>query len=305
MPDRNTWLHVVILLFVVASARDISAQAWVMPQGEYFFKLSGSYLSSTKEFNSEGERLEIYKEDASRIDASFRDITFTAYLEYGLTDDFTLVADIPFKILTSEETELAGPGTARKITRTNGGLGDLRVLVRAPILRRPFALSAQGGASVPMGYEQIPDNQGPPLGTGEIDGEFHLHAGLSLHPIPAYLSGGAGYRLRGGELHDEILFNVEGGYTLGSLFVKFRFEGIKNTHNPPDVFGGTVVTPIPGGGGAINNVIVGDQDIYKFLPTLSFSLTDRLAVTGELFHTFDGKNTVAGTAYAVGLIFTR
>jgi hypothetical protein len=303
MPRRPFSVGGLGLLFVIMTVSTAFSQAWVKSRGEYFLKLYGAYLYTTQEYDSNGELRDFHEEDASRTDASFRDVSFVGYLEYGLTDNLTLVTELPFRIFTSEETVVAGPGLMRTVTRTNGGLSDLTVLLRAPILKRKLAWSFQGGAKIPLGYEKVPDNGGPALGTGEIDAEISTHLGLSLYPIPAYLSAGVGYRFRGGEFNDEMLFDAEGGVTLGRLFLKLRVEGVENTHNPPDLTGTTIV--IPPGGGDITTIVVGDQDYYKILPTVSFDLGDNAAITAEAFHTVAGKNTLAGTTWALGLIFTR
>ena len=299
-------LIIVASVLVALTSGNAGAQAWVKKRGEYFFKFTGQYLYTTEEFNSNGDLQEINAEDEGKSDASFREVAFTAYIEYGLTDQFTLVANVPFKVLTTEEIEQLAAGTRSiETTRTNGGLGDLDLYLRLPIVQRSFAMSFQPGLKIPLGYEQNPDNNGPALGSGEIDGEINLIAGLSLYPLPAYLSAAAGYRVRGGELHDEILFGAEGGVTFGRLFVKLRFEGTKNETTPPDLFGETVVTPVAGGGGGINDVLIGDQDVYKILPTISYSFGETFEATAEAYHTFAGKNTLAGTTYAVGIVLKR
>jgi hypothetical protein len=291
------------LFFVIVTAGTAFPQAWVKSRGEYFLKLYGTYLYTTQEYDSEGELQDIIEENASRTDASFRDVSFVGYLEYGLTDNLTLVTELPFRIFTTEETVVAGPGLMRNVSRTNGGLSDLTVLLRAPILRRKLAWSFHGGAKIPLGYEKVPDNGGPALGTGKIDAEIGTHLGVSLYPVPAYLSAGAAYRFRGGEFNDDMLFDAEGGVTLGRLFLKLRVEGVQNTHNPTDLAGTTLV--IPPGGGDITTIVVRDQDYTKILPTVSFALSDNAAITAEAFYSAAGKNALAGTTYALGLIFTR
>lgn len=301
--SRISALTIAILSFSLSSA---AAQAWLQPAGSYYFKFSSSYLSTEEEFNFKGDRQPIFAEDLSRMDTSFRDISFTAYLEYGLSPNLTIVGSVPFKILTAKETRSPSPAfPLLRNERTNGGLGDVFAGARVPVLRRPFALSVQAGVKIPLGYEKEPDNEGPPLGSGEVDAEVQLLYGQSLYPIPAYLSAGVGYRVRGGELHDEILYSAEGGYTFGALSLKLRFDGLQSTEDPPDIGGATLTTPLPGGGGAVNNVIVGDQDVFKLTPGVTYAFDENFSVSGELFHTLAGKDTVAGTAVSIGLVFSR
>lgn len=304
----RTALRLLVLTGVLAAvtAGDAGAQAWAKKRGEYFFKVTGQHLYSTEEFDSNGDIQEINAQDDLNSDSSFREVAFTAYIEYGLTNQFTLVAKVPFKVLTTREVEqLASGFRPAETTRTNGGLGDLDLYLRLPLVQRRFAMSVQPGLKIPLGYEQNPDNNGPALGSGEVDGEVNLIAGFSLYPLPAYLSAAAGYRMRGGDLHDEYLFGAEGGATFGRLFVKLRFEGIKNETSPPDLSGENAAASNTDGGGGINSMLFGDQDVYKILPTVSYSFGGTFEVTAEAYHTVAGKNAIAGTTYAVGFVLKR
>lgn len=286
---------------LLTAATGAFGQAWVASEGGYYFKLSGSFLYTEEEFDFKGNRQEIFADDPTRSNSSFRDMSLTAYLEYGLSDAFTLVATLPFKVLTSKATTSIPGEPVRSESLTNGGLADLVVSIRAPLRQSGFAASLQGGVKLPLGYEQDPDNDGPPLGSGEIDAEIHLLLGQSLYPAPMYLGASAGYRVRGGALHDEILYSAEVGYTAGDFFMKLRFDGLQNVEDPPDLSGAGMMPPAT----TTNNVIVGDQDIFKISPTLQYRLNAQTAVAAEAFHTFAGKNTVAGTTFSLGLVYTQ
>jgi len=96
---------------------------------------------------------------------------------------------------------------------------------------------------------------------------------------------------------------VESGFTGEKFFAKVRFDGIQNTETPPDIAGFTVQTPFPGG--VLNQVIVGDQDVFKFTAQVNYDVWGNWAVTGEVLHVPAGKNTVYGTTYILGLIAER
>ena len=168
----------------------------------------------------------------------------------------------------------------------------------------------QAGIKVPLGYEQNPDNGGPPLGTGEADAEVQLLYGQSLWPIPAYVSAGAGYRFRGGSgardlatvgaiggLNDEIFYHVEAGYTAGQVFLKLRLDALLNTEDPPDLSPEAQMTA----SGSPIEVVAGDQDIIKLTPGVTYTVGGNVALNVELFHTLSGKNTVTGTAISLGV----
>jgi hypothetical protein len=269
--------------------------AWVQPRDSYYFKLSAGYLDSDREFDFDGEEVDIFAGDETLSNATYRDLTVSAYLEYGLTDRLTLIGTLPFRVLTSERTEtVAGAGIRRDIDATNGGFGDLTIGARYPLLTSQAPVALQGAVKLPLGYDENPDNGGPPLGSASVDVEGWLLAGLSLYPFPGYLTAGAGYRVKGGDVDDELLFSVEGGVTWRRVMARLGIEGLYSTAEPPDLSEGVSST-----------VVVTDQDILKLTPALGLLLTEEISLVLEAFQIIDGKNTVSGSTWAAGVVFTQ
>ena len=292
----------ILATLSVFHAAEVAGQAWVQPAGGYFVKLSASYLSTSEQYNVNGDLEPIAAADPLLRSETFGDIAFTAYAEYGLTDRYTLVTRLPFKISSTENTQLPQiPGdTPREGTLTNGGLGDFWLWLRAPLAQASTAISVQVGVKVPLGYEEVPDNGGPALGTGKIDAEISLLAGQSLYPVPAYVSVGVGYRRRGGaDFDDEVIYGIEGGYTTGPLFMKLRFEGLQNVGPipPPDV-------QLPGGGASSSDANARNQDRYQISPVAALNLSPTFALTAEAYHAIGGKNTIGDTTWLLGVILT-
>jgi len=302
-----------MLFLFLCPATGVFAGAWTQKKGKYYFKISANYFFTKKEFNHNGDSIPIFAERAGFENASFRDINFTAYLEYGLSDRITVVANLPFKTLTSEWDkfiEFTNPdGSINKAvvheSPQTTGFSDLSLSGRYAILNQPFVLSIQSGIKIPLGYAQRPDNDGSPLGTGDVDLEGHLFFGKSLHPLPAYFTMSFGYRFRGGLLQDEILSSAEVGYNFGRFLFKVNLDVIRNRSAPPDLAGMTVVTPLPGGGGVLPSVIVGDQHTTKLSPAIIYQLRDNYALQIEALNILAGKNTTNGTIYSIGLVITN
>ena len=53
------------------------------------------------------------------------------------------------------------------------------------------------------------------------------------------------------------------------------------------------------------NIIQGDQDIFKISPSIIVNLTKSIALQGEILHIFAGKNTVSGTIFSLGIIYSK
>jgi len=267
------------------------AGAWLQKPGGYYLKVLSSYLHTGEEFDSEGHRSPIGSAVPGVSNGSFEDVSVAAYLEYGLSERWTLVGSVPYKYLTSSWTELDGAfQVERDIVANSGGVTDFRVGARYPLKRSGFPVSLQGIVKLPLGYDPTPDiDQVPPLGSGKVDLALALLTGASLWPFPGYVSGFGGYRFRGG-LADEVFFDVEAGAGVWRVFGKVALAGVFSTEAPTDLGTSTTLT--------VNN-----EDILKLIGELNYSISDRFAISAEAFHTLSGRNTVAGTTWAAGVVY--
>ncbi len=311
----NPWLKISILAltFNLVPAQLVYPGAWTQKKSKFFLKMSGHYLYSTSEFNHNANNAPIFAERPGFENASFQDFSLTTYFEYGISDRLTLISTLPAKFLNSrwdrfiEFRDENGNPAKESIPESpaNSGFADLSIAGRYLLLDRAVVLSLQGGFKLPLFYDARPDNSGSPLGTSDIDLEALFLIGKSLQSHPLYVTGGIGYRHRTGPLHDELLFNAEIGYQLKRFLIKLNLDGIRNTTTPPDLAGITVVTPLPGGGGVVPSVVVGDQHILKISPAIIFDVSRKLAIQAEVMHIFAGTNTVNGSIYSLGVILAN
>jgi len=82
-------LFITILVFLLGVKSTIQAGAWTQKVGGYYFKIETSYLKATKEFDHNGDKLNILEEQFIYKNASFRDISLRVYGEYGLFENLT------------------------------------------------------------------------------------------------------------------------------------------------------------------------------------------------------------------------
>ncbi len=301
---RITTIGMFLLLLIFLPNKS-HAGAWAQKKHGYFFKVSGNYLLTSNEYNFRGEKVPLFQDLNVYRDAEFEDLNLTFYLEYGLFDRFTLIANLPIKQTTSRRIEESLYFGSREFSRTTRGFSDLTLGLRTQLINIPLAVSVQGDVKVPLGYDTTPDNDGPTLGTGEVDVDGWLLLGRSLYPLPVYLTGGVGYRRRGGRFNDEVLYNFEVGATPGRWLFKVTFDAIHNTTTPPDLYGRTLVLPLPGGGGVTPEVQFGDQHIYKLIPGIFYQFKKGWAVQAEAIHVLGGKDTIAGTTLSLGLVLFK
>ena len=277
-----------------------------------YFKIAGLSFRSQDYLDAYGDRRErVAKPNIDELS----DESLSAYLEYGLWEHLTLVATLPYKRLVYTEVrefKRRDTNTTEILTKdeTNSGLADLELRLRWRLLRNPAVVSLALGGKFPLGYDMDQEGIGSldaggiglgpspvvgtdnkvPLGTGERDIDMRLLVGKSLYPFPGYLTSTVGYRKRGGAFSDEFFYGFEAGVTYKRLLVKGVVEGMRTLGDCGAM----------GQGG-----LVGDQDILKVAPGLSWSLSKHLEIGVDLFHIAAGCNTAAGTTYAAGLAFKR
>ncbi len=300
MQKNKIFTRILLVLSFFLISSQLFAGAWVQKKNGYYLRIYSSYLFATEEFNYQGDQQELFEEHLGYRDNYFRDISLIIYSEYGLTNYFTFIGELPFKSLTTKRTVASFYGGDE--IATTSGFADLGLSGKLAILENPLAISIQAGVRIPLGYSKEPQNNGPRLGSGEMSYEGHILLGTNFYPLPMYLSGSVGYRYRTGELHDEVIITAELGYTLGPIFIKTYVESLRNVVTPPDLYGQEIVTPLPGGGGVIPDIVIGDQHLTKVIPSITYNINESLGLQFEIIKPISGRNTINGTTYSVGII---
>ncbi len=282
--------------------------AWTQKKGAYFLKVAGGYLSTSQEFNHKGNLQQIMADFGEVFqNSTYEEWSIQTYAEYGLTDNVTVVINVPFKVAINERVEISNyfPGGRRNADYRTTGFGDLWASTRLNLFRLPIVASVQTGVKIPLGYKDPDEITGPALGNGVMEYEGLLLLGQGFHPLPLYVAGQIGYRIREGELHDEIIYELEVGYTRGGALLKFAVSGVQNTTTPPDVFGETIQLPLDGGGGETPDRIFGDHNYLKANIGFLYPISQGLLLDGGVFHMLDGENIIAGTLLQIGFVLSR
>lgn len=293
-----------VLATMLGAPPAASAGAWTQPRGRSYLELRSSYLSTDGERDFRGKSVPLFVDRAGFTDGRYRQADLRLYAEYGLTGRVTLVGKLPLRAVTSERTELGGVYFDRvDVENSTNGLGDLGLGARLGVIRAPVVVSVETGLKIPAGYDARPDDDGPPLGNGEVDADVRLLVGAGLGRL-AYATGGAGYRRRGGVYHDEILYEGEIGWEPGNWLLQGGVDAVRNTRQPQDLAGTPIVTPLPGGGGSFV-VIVGDQDWTKARVALSRRVAPGSRLKVFASDVVQGRNTIDGTEIGLALVLTR
>ena len=181
--QRNVCMLTLSALFLILSGllpQQANAGAWAKKKGEYYAKLSSISYSADEHFTADGKR-----EPLSTPDDSFDADQVFLYVEYGVMERLTLVADGNWGELVNRSMQ---------VRDANSGVGDLGIGAKYQWLDAPVVLAPYIKLKIPTGYDS---DDNPSLGTGDVDLEFQLLASRSLYPWPVYVGAELGYRLRG------------------------------------------------------------------------------------------------------------
>jgi hypothetical protein len=160
------------------------AGAWTSPKGGIYAKLTYGASSANEQFGFDGLLKPVVD---GLTDYPFADRSIYLFAEYGVTDELTVSALVPFKRLFMHDMLFRYSTT---------GIADVAVGARYLAYNRDgWVGSVSGSASLPTGYHR--DFQ-PPLGAGQVDAIVALNVGRSFWPLPSYATASVGLRLRSG-----------------------------------------------------------------------------------------------------------
>jgi len=196
-------------LLLLASTLIFAQSPWVENKGSFYAALTGTSITYTDIFNSEGEGAQNAFETS--------DGTISFYGNYSLTDRTAIVVDLPFKVVSIDSSSLSA-------------LGDLKFQVKHELLKG-FPLTAFASYAAPTATRE------GALRTGfrqhAVDGG--LSTGFSRGSAFGYFGGGYRYR---SEIPNQIVIDTEIGtkIELGSraLYLIFHIDGALNLDDAED-----------------------------------------------------------------------
>jgi len=296
----------VLLVLGCAVTHLSTGQAWVQPRGHAYVKLSLGDATASEQYRFDGET----KPYADNVEGeAFFDDSWYLYGEYGLTDNLTLVAVVPYKSLRVRDAafDYASEGLGSLVLGLRTGLKKL-----VGLTADRHALAANVSLTLPTGYTR---NFTPSVGAGQVDVQGTINYGVSLWPFPGYAQAGVGYRYRsalyglstalacqeGRDLNcvadvepkydDELLFSGEAGVSFGRwVLVQVLGHGVWS-NRPPDV-----ETTF-----SIRNPIPTRQRYLKVGGGVTLYPLRTLGLGVQVFFTPYGRNTVRSTDYFWGI----
>ncbi len=222
--SNTTWLGAIcfgLCVFALGSTSALAQSGWTKQKGEGFYQLSFQSFGSEDYYTLGGELLETNQ---------FSQQSIVLYGEYGVTDKFTIIGNLPLQTWNGFET-----------TETVSGLGDLRLEFKHSILKKYLPLSISVAPEIPIGkannFAKSTQNDFDKINLPSGDGEFNvwttLATSFALPNAPLYGSIYGAYNFRteydGVSFSDQISIGAEIGYQIANLvWVNARLNGLNS-----------------------------------------------------------------------------
>lgn len=266
-----------VFLIICLMAESVFAGAWPQEKGCLYNQATINYYKANEKFSNGGSRVDF--DDNGK----FLDRNISYYVEYGLTDDFTVTGSWPYKWLEYEND---------LVINKSDGFSDLELGLKYRLFSRESGVcSVQGLVKIPEAYGK---NDSVPLGNGQYDYEIRLLYGQSLFPnFPGYFNTEAGYRFRAGEPADEFKYLIEFSVDITKkIYGRVKLDGTLGMNNAGDAshLNDNPTTTL-------------DYDLGKLEMTLGWKILKMWGVELGCRPEIYGKNTAAGVNYSLSVIY--
>jgi len=285
----NARLLILLVTACFCIPRASTAGAWTQPKGRHYLKLGLNRFSSRSQYFLDGDRQPL--SDNGKV----TDLSLSAYLEYGLFEELTLVASVPFK-------QINFSCAVEGCDYSSSGIGDIYAGFRYRVARTSWQVSVQTGLKIPTGYQtdEAELQSAPPLGDGQTDFEFKLLFGRAILNYLGYVNIDVGFRARSAEPVDEVPYALEMGLNLTKEYMLigklYGVRSIAENDNQTDfrIIDGKIENFV--GTGAV-------EDFTKVQFQLLYKLSPHRQLSFEFDQVITGRNTSHATTLGVGIVF--
>ena len=282
------YIHSLIMFSLVLLPQLLLAGGgWPQPKHGGYFKLAEWWIISDQHYT-----------DSGHIDPNVTTGIFntTLYAEYGFTNRFTGILNIPLfsrtyhnNLISGTTGEVLAPGSALN------SIGDADLgLKYGLIVNKPVVLSATLFLGLPLGEDNGGIAGSLQTGDGEFNQMLQLDLGTSfrLGKLNAYANLYGGFNNRSNGYSDELRFGIEGGATFGKdrITAIARLFGVKSLKNgDPDKAANST------------SIFANNSEFLSFSPEVAYRLTDRWGVSAGIGTAFSGRIIFSNSSYTVGV----
>ena len=272
---------IVSLMFLVAASA-LAGGGWPQPKGKGYFKLSESYLLSSRIFDGNGNVID--------LTPSYGYFATSFYGEYGFTDRLTGIIYMPFFArATKNELQYNQPGVPSEPGAALNSFGDTDIAIKyGLIVNKPIVVSATILFGLPLGDNGATNANALQTGDGEFNQMLRVDASHSFYPKKFYVSAYGAFNNRTKGFSDEVRFGAEIGWTLK------KFIPILKVSTVHSLFNGDV-------GVIQNGVFSNNIEFISPALELNYQLTDKLGISASMATALAARNILASPNFGIGV----
>jgi len=276
----------IFILLITISNITYAGGGWPQPKGKGYFKLSEWWVIADQHYTTNGMT-------DPNITSGLYNTTF--YGEYGLTDRFTLIANIPLlsRSVINNQVSLVNGEVLFEGDAINAP-GDIDLTLKYGFLNiSGISISSSLTFGVPTGVTSGGNDGLLQTGDGELNQMLRIDAGIPLggnESFSAYSNVYFGFNNRVKGFSDEYRYGAEAGIgVLGSkLWLTGRLDIIKSRMDQAD-------GPIDG------SFFANNAEVTSVTAEISYQFNHRLGVSVGYGTAIDGRIVYAAPSYTVGV----
>jgi hypothetical protein len=273
---------ILILIYFTVASNAIAGGGWPQPKNKGYFKLSQSYILSSRIFDGNGNVID--------LTPSYGYFATSFYGEYGFTDRLTGIIYMPFFArATKTELQYNQPGVPTEPGAALNSFGDTDIAIKYGLLvNKPIVVSATILFGLPFSDNGATNANALQTGDGEFNQMLRVDASHSFYPKKFYVSAYAAFNNRTKGFSDEVRFGAEIGWTLK------KFIPILKVSTVHSLFNGDV-------GVVQNGVFSNNVEFISPALELNYQLTEKVGISGSMATALAARNILASPNFGLGV----
>ena len=271
------------------SCQFFSHAQWLEKKGDGYFKLSAWALEADQHYTNSG------KIDPNATRGIFN---LNLYGKYGLSDDWDIIAYIPFYVKSYQNNQVSGVTDETLLKGEEfSSFGDVDLGIEYRLFKKSrFAYSVSLTLGIPSGNSKGGSDGSYQTGDGEFNQllRFNSGASVTLFKHSFYGKSYIGFNNKTNGFSDEI----RGGFEVGTSFIGNKLLLLFRSNMVISLKNGSLNASNSSGSIFANNVeftSIGGEIAWKFTEKIGLSLGYNSAISGKVIYAAPSYN--AGIFY--------
>ena len=265
----------IISFLALIPIASIAGGGWTKEKGTGYYKVSHWWVNASKQYNFDGTT------SASPREGIFNTSIFA---EYGVTDRFTAIVNLPFSKSANDDESITGLGDV-----------DLAVKYRITDSGSKFVLAGTIQFGLPLGDDAGGTNNNLQTGDGEFNQMIRLDLSKSFQvgSINAYGNVYTAYNNRTDNFSDEFRlgFEIGGGFLNNKVWAIARLDMVESLEN------GAESTAASDGA----TIFANNTEFFAYTYEIAGYITDKIGVSASTGNVFSASNIFASPSYSLGV----